>query len=168
MKAEKLNTTYYPVPDFVLHIEQGKITNRKKVKQVFEDLEDGTYMVKIDAFKKRSLQQNKYYWYCVVPIVKDGLFAAGYDDVKSNIDAHEVLKMLFLKKKIVNHNTGELIIEIAGSTSKLGTIQFNAFIDEVIKWGAEYLGVQIPLPNKPLLMFAEHDNEVDAIIVNKE
>jgi len=79
--------------------------------------------------------------------------------VKDNNDAHEVLKHLFLKKKIVNKETGELITEIAGSTAKLTTVEFNFFIEEIIKFGAEFLKIAIPYPNESIVMFADYDNE---------
>ncbi|MBS1915702.1 MAG: hypothetical protein JST87_05455 [Bacteroidetes bacterium] len=113
------------------------------------------------------MQQNKYYWGCLLPMVQEGLNHAGYNEVKTPEDAHEVLKHLFLKKKIVNQNTDETI-EIAGSTQKLTTVQFNEFVDEVIRWAAAYLSIAIPLPNESLVMFADYDNDVNATIVQPE
>jgi hypothetical protein len=152
------------MPEFLLYKSAGSISNKKVVADAFNQLEDGRYKVVISSYKKRSLPQNAYYWAAMLPMVKDGLREVGYNEVKSLDDAHEILKHLFLKRKLSNDNTGDEIV-IPGSTAKLTTIEFNTFIDEVIRWAAEYLGIQIPLPNEPLVMFAEYDENVKAIIV---
>lgn len=153
--------------ELIIYISEGVITNRTKISEVFKTLPDGRYKVKIDPFKKRSNLQNNYYHGAVVPLVKDGLLNMGYDEVRTNEDAHEILKHLFLMRKIVNQQTDETI-EIAGSTARLSTGEFNAFIDEVIKWGAQYLNIQIPLPNESMVMFAEYDENVNATLVKSE
>jgi hypothetical protein len=152
------------MPEFLLYKSAGSISNKKVVADAFNQLEDGRYKVVISSYKKRSLPQNAYYWAAMLPMVKDGLREVGYNEVKSLDDAHEILKHLFLKRKLSNDNTGDEIV-IPGSTAKLTTIEFNTFIDEVIQWAAEYLGITIPLPNEPLVMFAEYDENVKAIIV---
>lgn len=142
------------MPDFILHIKAGAITNKAKVRQSFNALNDGKYLVRIDAFKKRTLPQNAYYHGVVVPMVKEGLQSVGYSEVKTNSDAHEILKHLFLKKGIVNNKTDE-VLTIAGSTANLKTVEFNAFLEDVWKWAAEYLNITIPAPNEQLIMFNE-------------
>lgn len=132
-----------------LHIKNGQIINRAAIKKLFTSLLDGVYLLKCDAFKKRSSQQNRYYFGCCLPLVKEGLQDIGYREVKTNEDAHEVLKYLFLKKVIPNEETGE-VIETLGTTTKLSTTEFNEYIDQIIQWAAEYLSIQIPLPNEQL------------------
>lgn len=153
--------------EFLLYKYNGAISNRKVVADAFNGLENGRYKVVISSYKKRSLPQNAYYHGCVVPMVKDGLRHIGYNEVKTNEDAHECLKHLFLKRKMVNENNGDEIV-IPGSTAKLTTIEFNTFIDEIIQWASEYLGITIPLPNEPLLMFAEYDNDLDTTTITPE
>lgn len=140
------------MPDFILHIVNNAITNKPVVRKAFAALSDGKYLVRIDAFKKRTLSQNAYYHGVVVPMVKDGLRDIGYSEVKTNEDAHEILKHLFLKKKLTNENNGDEII-IAGSTANLKTVDFNAFLEDVWQWAATYLNVQIPQPNQQLVIF---------------
>lgn len=132
-----------------VHITHNEITNKKVIRKAFEDLKDGRYQVTIESNKNRSENQNKYYWGALLPIVKDGLRDMGYNEVKTNEDAHEVLKYLFLKKRIPNEETGE-VIELLGTTTKLSTVEFNEYIDQIIQWGVEYLNIQIPLPNEQL------------------
>lgn len=138
--------------EFILNIAHRKITNIGKATEVFNSLQDGRYLVQIKSIKKRSLPQNAYYWGVVVPLVKDGLNQAGYSDVKDNEDAHEIMKYLFLKKKMRSDLNDDEII-IAGSTAELKTKEFNAYLEEIWQWSAEYLNVQIPQPNEQTVLF---------------
>jgi RNA-binding protein YhbY len=131
----------------IIYIEAGRITNQVDIRKKFAELKDGIYQVKVSTRKKRSLSQNAYYWGVVCDMVKQGLYEAGYRSVRTSDDAHEVMKILFLKKRIVNEDTGE-VIEIIGSTASLTTEEFIIYIEEIIQWAAEYLGIQIPLPNE--------------------
>lgn len=132
----------------------GQITNPPKIREAFK-LQPGTYVLTIRSFKKRTIPQNKYYWRGVLPLVLEGLRHNGYNEVKTVADAHEVLKHVFLKRAVANEETGEVIATIAGSTADLSTIDFNAFIEEVIKWSIEYLGVTIPPPGSPISLFTQ-------------
>ncbi len=138
--------------DFILHINHSGIQNKSTVRNSFAALTEGKYLVRIEAFKKRSLNQNAYYWGIVVPMVKQGLKNIGYNEVKTNDDAHEIMKHLFLKKSMKNESNGDEII-LAGSTADLKTVAFNTFLGEVWQWAAEYLQIQIPAPNEQTVMF---------------
>jgi RNA-binding protein YhbY len=151
------------VSEFILHITNGAITNPKVVREKFT-LQDGKYLVSIKSIKKRSLQQNAYYHGVVVPMVKEGLREAGYNEVRTNEDAHEILKHLFLKKKITSEKSGEEIT-IAGSTAKLKTVEFNQFLEDIWQWAATYLNISIPQPNEQLIIFAQYDQETKTIII---
>lgn len=133
----------------ICNIENGIIANPAAIRKAFTGLQDGTYQVKISPRKVRSLQQNAYYWGVVCEMVKDGLQDVGYRSIQTEEDAHEFLKALFLKKQVVNEETGEAI-EIHGSTATMLTQEFNFYIDQVLQWAAEYLGIVIPLPNEIL------------------
>jgi hypothetical protein len=138
--------------EVVCHISNSEIVNKKAISKAFKELSDGRYVVKIEKKNKRSLNQNQYYWGVVCEMVKDGLRDAGYREVKTKDDAHEIMKALFLKQRIVNELTDE-VIEVPGSTAKLTTIEFNNYIEEIIKWAGEYLSIAIPLPNQQSEMF---------------
>jgi len=147
-------------------IFNGQIVEKEAIRELFT-LPDGKYLIdKPKSIKKRSLLQNAYYWSVIVPMVKDGLRETGYNEVKTNEDAHTIIKHLFLKKKIKSEKTGDEI-EIEGSTAKLKTYEFNSFIDEVIMWAASYLSITIPLPGDQMIMFTLYDKDVSATIVEK-
>ena len=124
--------------EFFAEISNGKFKN-------VIPIADGRYFVSIKKKNNRSNQQNKYWWGGVLPLVKKGLVDAGYNEVKSNEDAHEVLKALFLKKHIANKDG--VALEITGTTTSLTTIEFNELIANVQQWAAEFLNVIIPDPN---------------------
>ena len=147
---------------FYFHIVNGQITNKKVVASQFA-LPDGSYYAEIKSKKHRSLNQNRFWWGALLPLVKMGLNDAGYSEVKTVEDAHEVLKALFLKKHISNPDG--LALEMSGSTAELTTVEFNELIEKVQMWASDFLGVVIPNPGEPMIMFAEFDNEVKATIV---
>jgi len=151
--------------EFILHITNGAITNPTVAREKFSSLEDGKYLVTVKSIKRRSIPQNKYYWSVVVPMVKEGLREAGYNDVKTNEDAHEILKHLFLKKKITSEKSGEEIT-VAGSTAKLKTVEFNQFLQEIWQWAATYLNIYIPEPNEQMIIFAEYDQNNKVTIID--
>lgn len=133
----------------ICHIESGKISNPQEIRKLFSELQDGIYLVRVATRKARSLDQNEYYWGVVCDMVRDALNDAGYREVKTPEDAHEIMKKLFLKTKKYNRKNGRTK-ETTGSTATLTTVEFNNYIDEIIQWAAEYLSIQIPLPNEIL------------------
>jgi hypothetical protein len=132
----------------IVHIQDNKIVNKTAIRKAFT-LPNGKYSVKITKANKRSLMQNAYYWGVLIPFCLQGLRDAGYNDVKTSEDTHEILKHLFLKKIIRNEKTDEEII-LPGSTTKLSTVDFMTFISDVQQWASEYLGIYIPSPNEQL------------------
>lgn len=134
----------------IVHIKDGQILNRAAVAKFKNDHKDGKFLWSSKSIKRRSLQQNAYLHGVIIPIVYDGLRNNGFDDVRDHEDAKLIIKSLFLKKKVSN---GVEAIEIIQDTSKLTTIEMMTFVDEVIKWSAEYLSVIIPLPGEYAPMF---------------
>jgi len=97
--------------------------------------------------RKRSLNQNNFYWGVVVPLVREGLFDVGYRFTIE--ETHDHLKREFLKKEKVNYQTGE-ILQTTGSTQELTTSEFMDFIAEIQQWSVEYLNTEIPDPGEQL------------------
>jgi len=133
---------------FFTTIKNGVINN-PSVWRKYTSKANGHYIVQLIEQNKRSSQVNRYFHGVMVPIVFDGLVSMGFDEVKTLDDAKMVIKALFCKRSIVNHETGETI-EIIKDTSALTKAEFNELIEKVIKWGAEYLGIQIPFPNEQI------------------
>lgn len=119
--------------------------------------------------KKRSNPQNRYYHGVVVPLIKDALIDLGHDVDED--DTHYFLKGKFNSVEI--ENKSGITEEMPGSTAKLSTFEFEAYLDRIRMWAAQFLNIYIPLPNEPMnidfesTLIASHDNEIGATIVEK-
>lgn len=102
--------------------------------------------------KARSSGQNRYYWGLVLPLVQNGLLeATGELRSCDNIHYKILLPLFAPTNEIINKDTGECINERLTS-SDLTTTQFCEYILEIQKWGAEFLGIDIPSPNEENLL----------------
>lgn len=132
------------------HVENGKLNrNKPLIQDAIKSLEGKEVVITIEkAKKKRSNQQNAFYWGICLPIVRNCLKEAGNNfSIK---DVHEILKLKFLKEVVlVDENTGECI-ERVKSTTQLGTADFMYYIAEIQKMCNEWFGVVIPEPNTQL------------------
>lgn len=139
---------------FYATIENGDLNflSPDWVSEKMNELKDGQYTVEIQKYSgKRSSNQNRYFHGIVVPMVLDGLRNAGFDDVKDNEDAKAVIKILFLKQEITN---GTETFTVTRDTHNLSAVEMMTFIDDVVKWASEYLGIFIPAPNSQSKLFA--------------
>ena len=95
--------------------------------------------------RRRSPNQNAYYWGVVVQHVLDMFLAAG-----NQVDADQVHDYLRahvgkLTAPVVDPN-GEMRNVLRSSTS-LNTMEFEAYLEAIRAWAAGF-GFQIPLPNE--------------------
>lgn len=93
---------------------------------------------------KRSDPQNKFYHAGVVPIVKQGLKDLGY--IMTLAETHEFLKDKFLQEEMVHPETAEVIGKRTKSTTELSKMEMVEYIDSIIQFSAEILGVVIEPP----------------------
>lgn len=144
-------------------MQDGKMINKQEVVAQFQNLKDGQHYCEVNSFKIRTLSMNAYWWGVLVPMVQKGLYDIGYNEVKTDDDAHFVLKGLFLKgmPNIVKPSSKKL------STATLTTKQFSRVIDEVILWAVNFLYIQIPYPGEPSVILAAYDPELEVTIVSK-
>lgn len=120
------------------------------MKNRLQEAKPGEYVWEVKRdYRQRSNPQNKYYWGVVIPIVLEGLRGVGYE-VEDEEDAHEVIKSLFFTKKIKRKGRigrpSEL--KISGSTAKATTQEFEVRMEQIRRWGSEFLGIYIPEPNE--------------------
>lgn len=109
-------------------------------------LEDKTLVLSLKEQKrKRSLNQNAYYWGVVVEAVTQMFREHGnYVDAE---EVHEFLKLRVGKlSRVIVTPDGE-IVKSLGSTAKLSKLEFEAYLERVRAWAAEF-GCVIPLPNE--------------------
>ena len=105
-------------------------------------------IIRLEIVGKRKLRtddQNGWLWGCVYPILLYALNEAGWEF--TNVDqVHEFFKAQFLKERMINKHTGE-IIEFPNSTAKMDTLVFSTYVDKLRDYGEEYLGIRIPDPD---------------------
>lgn len=135
--------------NIIIHIKNGQVTNKVPVYKFFKELHDGSYLAKFQPRKVRTNNQNAYYW-SILPLIKDALHDVGYNEIRDKEDVHALLRVMFLKRRIVSEQTGELIGEISRSTTELSTGEFSEYIERIAQWCAEYLGFELPKPSEQL------------------
>lgn len=96
--------------------------------------------------KKRSNNQNRYYWGVIIPCIQQGLFDT-QGEWLNNEQVHEFLKQNFNYKEIVNQNNGEMI-KLGLTTTDKTTIEFEEYQDKCRQFADEFLNIIIPLPNE--------------------
>ena len=138
--------------EIISEVKNGTLTrNRNLIKDAISTFENKQVVIKIEKFKKkRSTQQNRFYYGVIIPIVQNCLKEAGH--VMTNESTHDLIKLKFLKETLfVNETTGE-IIERIKSTTELSTSQFMDLLAEINNFTFEYFGVSIPSPNDDLTL----------------
>lgn len=101
----------------------------------------GAYEVEVRPRRNtRSLQQNAYYWACVVTPLADFLSAQDYE-LNTPEDAHEILKAKFLTTPVINPETGEIIGRIVRSTTDLSTEEMTDYIERARAWMLDFFGI---------------------------
>ena len=125
-------------PKFFGFIRDGKpvFDNREKLLAYLAGFKSDT---RFEAtFKKyrrqRTNPQNKYYWGVVVPMLASHF---GY----TKDECHDALRWQFLRKQDTEPPT-------VRSTTELTTIEFNAYIDEIVIWAATEFQVVVPDPGE--------------------
>lgn len=94
---------------------------------------------KVKKIKKRSVNQNKYYWGVVIMM-------AAAEMGEDSDSCHEIFKYKFnTQRKILKDQT---IADLPRSTTELTTEEFNRYIEIVRAWCRDYLNLEIPLPEQ--------------------
>lgn len=136
-------------------VKNGTLTrNVNLIKDAIATFENKQIVIKIEKFKKkRSTQQNRFYFGIVIPIVQNCLKEAGH--IMTNESTHDLIKLKFLKETLfVNEDTGE-VIERIKSTTELSTSQFMDLLAEINNFTFDYFGVLLPSPNEDLTLNLE-------------
>jgi len=138
--------------EILSEVKNGTLTrNTNLIKDAIETFEGKQIVIKIEkAKKKRSTQQNRFYYGVIIPIVQNCLKEAGH--IMTNESTHDLIKLKFLKEALfVNEETGE-VIERIKSTTELSTSQFMDLLAEINNFTFEYFGVTLPSPNDDLTL----------------
>jgi|TARA_Y100001938_G_C8090524_1_gene434738 hypothetical protein len=124
---------------FVIKTEDDKI----KLYNYLKQLSNKDYVVEIKENKNtRSLNQNAYYWRCIVQVMADEL---GYfpDEM------HEILKAKFLSEyQILEHQERKAGVLYVKSTTRLNTKEFELYVEKIRIWSSTELNITLMLPNE--------------------
>ena len=112
-------------------------------------LPEGEYKTFVcDQKNTRSIQQNKYYFGVVLPVL------AGHTGYTID-ELHDICKYKFNKGIFTDPETGE-ILDIGKSTTALKVDEFINYIDAIKQWSLEALNCLIPdadnLPDEILIL----------------
>lgn len=134
-------------PKFIATVEQGQLIfeNNIKYQEYLRSLERQKVEVVVKKWSEknqRSIQQNKYYWGVVLKLLSD--------HTGHTVDElHEILKSIFLKKRIeLETKTGIIPQMIYNSTTDLDTVKMENYLSNIREWSSVTLGVYVPLPNE--------------------
>lgn len=138
--------------DVMVTISGKAVVNKRDLGRAIESLPDGRYLFKIERKDKRSTQQNRYLHGVMLPIIRDALRDAGWNNIKTIEDAKDYVKIKFLKYDVVNEKTGE-VSEMYRNTSALTKLQFMELVQDVQIWLMEFFNIDLPEPGEQSALF---------------
>jgi hypothetical protein len=110
-------------------------------------LPPGQYRVSVVRYRRRrSDEQNRYYWGVVIPCITAGLHEAWGREL-APLQVHELMKSMFLSEEVINPDTGEVHRLPRLSSAKLNLDQFGQYLEQIMHFAAESLSVVIPDPS---------------------
>lgn len=131
-------------------VTNGKLSDGVSItiRQLIASMEGKNLVITVkEQGKRRSDQQNAFYWGVVIPAVKQMFEDAGTpctpEDIHSFLKEHVAGMM---KVMILPDGSRRAIVE---SSTKLSTTEWESYIDKIRAWAAPF-GVAVPFP---------HDNE---------
>lgn len=142
---------------YMAQVRDGKLhipaLRRQQMAADVAKLKEGRYVeIELRPMPRRSHNQNAYYWTAVVPEITDALKALGHET--DHETTHELLKAKFNSRPICNAD-GEVIGELPQTTTRLNITEFSEYIERVVRWAAQFLGLVIPPPNSQTEMFGD-------------
>ncbi len=122
-------------------------TDRQSLSTILRNFSGKTVDISVQrAQNKRSLEQNGYYFKCIVPALQRAVFDMWGEDV-SKEEAHAMLRDRFSFIERCHVATGEPV-RIPVSTSKNGTMDQEDYHEKCRRWIFDVFGVVVPLPNE--------------------
>lgn len=138
--------------ELFISVNDFGIVNKNQLKAFLLELPIGKWLLKAERKDKRSGQQNRYLHGVMLPIIRDALKDAGWNNIKTIDDAKDFVKVKFLKYDMVNEQTGEAV-EMYRNTSALTKLQFMELVQDVQIWLLEFFQIELPLPGEQSSLF---------------
>jgi len=134
-------------------IEKGKlnIAKRNDFIKAIQSFNDCSVNIIIEKqYKKRSEQENKYYWGGIIPFFRQGYKDTTGQDIDSET-AHNTLKNECNYNELINTKTGE-VKKIPKSTAQLTTVEFEEYLQKCREFIYEWFGIDTPLPGENIML----------------
>jgi hypothetical protein len=138
--------------EIITEVNNGNFKrNRNEILKAIKQFEGKTIMLKLSILsKKRSLEQNSYYWGVIIPITKNAI-SESWGEVWNTEKTHEFLKSKFLFYEKINTETSE-IIRVPKSTTENTTTEQENYYSQIREFLKEWFNVDCPLPNENLTL----------------
>ena len=134
----------------ITSIVNGKFKrNSIEINKVIETYEGKEVMLTLEKpKKKRSNNQNAYYWSCLVVLMQQGAKDL-WGEVWSIDKAHKFLSNKFVFHESVNTKTGEITNTIK-STTELTTTDWEVYMTEIRIYLLQDFDINAPEPNQEI------------------
>lgn len=121
--------------------------NRNIVLEAINSFEGKDLLITFEKVsKKRSNNQNAYYWGVLIPILQN-CFREYWGEIWSKEKTHDFCKMQFNFIEKVNESTGE-IVRVPKSTTENTTTAQEELHSKIRNFIFEWFEVNVPLPNE--------------------
>ena len=136
----------------ITSVKNGKFTrNRTIILQAIKSFENSDVVLILEKpKKKRSNNQNRFYWSCLVPLMHQGAKDL-WGEVWSIDKAHKFLSNKFVFHESVNTKTGE-ITNTHKSTTELTTTDWEVYMTEIRIYLLEDFDIDAPEPNSEIVL----------------
>lgn len=128
------------------HIHNGELkiasSVRRRFLHDFSLFPDCDVEILVKKRGKRSLPQNRYYFGVVVKEIQLEFERRG--ERFSCEEIHEGLKLKFNPTKKIDTDSGEVLLEMPGTTTTMNKEEFSIYLDKVIEWANKSLEIIIP------------------------
>lgn len=133
-------------------VVNGKfIRNRNIVLQAINSFNNADVVLTFDKVKKkRSTQQNAFYWSCILQLMQLGAKDT-WGESWSIDKAHKHLSKLFVFHESINVKTG-LITQTPKSTTELTTTDWEVYVTEIRIYLLENFDIDAPSPNEKITL----------------
>ncbi len=125
--------------------------NRNIVLEAINSFEGKDLLITFEKVgKKRSNNQNAYYWGVLIPILQSCI-KNSWGEIWSKEKSHDFFKMQFNFIERINESTGEILRVPKSTTENTTTAQEELHI-EIRNFISEWFDVNVPLPNENLTL----------------
>lgn len=138
--------------EIITSVVDGKFTrNRTIVLQAISSFNNSDVILTFDKPKrKRSVNQNSYYWGLLVPLMQTGAKEL-WGEVWSIDKAHKHLSKLFVFHESVNEKTGE-ISQTYKSTTENTTTEWEVYMTQIRIYLLKNFDINAPEPNESVTL----------------